>query len=224
MEGEVWAVINKFPTYWISSQGRVLNIKSGMVLKPYCHRLGYQYVMLCNKGKRLNAKVHRLVAEAFVTNPCGYPEVNHIDEDKSNNKSINLELVTSQMNIEYSHAKEYTFISPQGKVVNVFNMYPFAKKLGLKPSPFYRVWYERAFHYHGWRKYVEGMKPTKFEFASYTFLSPSGEEVTTSNMEKLAKKFNLDRSSLSRVQTGRARSHKGWTCPGVEFIGRNKTK
>lgn len=47
--------------------------------------------MLSKGNKIKNAKVHRLVAEAFVDNPCCLPEVNHKDEDKQNNKVENLE-------------------------------------------------------------------------------------------------------------------------------------
>ena len=52
----------------------------------------YCYVHLFDKdGTSTNHKVHRLVAKAFVPNPDNLNEVNHIDEDKDNNRADNLE-------------------------------------------------------------------------------------------------------------------------------------
>ena len=52
---------------------------------------GYLSVAIGSKQSRKLYKVHRLVAEAFIPNPDNLPQVNHIDEDKSNNKVENLE-------------------------------------------------------------------------------------------------------------------------------------
>ena len=52
---------------------------------------GYLTVTLSKENKIKNAKIHRLVAEAFVPNPHNLPEVNHKDENKQNNCADNLE-------------------------------------------------------------------------------------------------------------------------------------
>ena len=49
--------------------------------------------------------VHRLVAMAFIPNPNGYNELNHKDEDKTNNSVENLEWCTHRENIRYSLAR-----------------------------------------------------------------------------------------------------------------------
>lgn len=49
-----------------------------------------------------NFAVHRLVASYFVPNPNNYTIVNHIDEDKLNNKASNLEWCTYSYNMTYN--------------------------------------------------------------------------------------------------------------------------
>lgn len=61
---------------------------------------GYHIVRLSDAavGRREQARVHRLVACAFIPNPNGKPEVNHIDGIKTNNSVDNLEWVSSREN------------------------------------------------------------------------------------------------------------------------------
>ena len=81
----------------------------GKVLKPVYRQHGYLGVMLYGKGghKTRGFKtfaVHRLVAEAFIPNPDNLPEVNHLDEDKQNNRADNLEWSTHIDNTRYGTA------------------------------------------------------------------------------------------------------------------------
>lgn len=78
----------------------------GKMLTPTRWQHGYLGVMLYGKGghKRRGFKmfsVHRLVAEAFVDNPHGYDEVNHLDECKTNNRADNLEWCDRTYNVRY---------------------------------------------------------------------------------------------------------------------------
>ena len=64
--------------YSVSNDGKVRNDRTGYILKPSLVG-GYPYTHLWNKGKSAGVLIHRLVASAFVPNPFGKPEVNHID-------------------------------------------------------------------------------------------------------------------------------------------------
>ena len=77
------------------------------VLKPLHSQGDYCYVHLFGTdGTSTNHKVHRLVAKAFVPNPDNLNEVNHIDEDKDNNRADNLEWVTHIANCNYGTRNE----------------------------------------------------------------------------------------------------------------------
>lgn len=82
--------------------------RNGTRRKPYIlakstDKDGYEVCKLRNKSKVITGKVHRLIAEVFVPNPEGKPQVNHKDGDKTNNHYSNLDWVTPSENI--IHAK-----------------------------------------------------------------------------------------------------------------------
>lgn len=92
--------------YQVSNLGNVKSLGNGKkrkekVLKPAKNNRGYLYVCLCNQEIRKIYKIHRLVAEAFVPNPNNLPEVNHKDENKTNNTDNNLEWCDHKYNINY---------------------------------------------------------------------------------------------------------------------------
>lgn len=76
---------------------------NGRFRVPVFSGKGYGQVTLSYPGRKVEEiAIHRLVAEIFIPNPECLPQVNHIDEDKKNNKLTNLEWVTSKRNIEHS--------------------------------------------------------------------------------------------------------------------------
>lgn len=90
--------------YEISNWGRVRSYQldsNGRILSPKRDRYGYNTVNLYKDRKMKTIAIHRLVAEAFIPNPSGFPVVNHKDEHKENNCVSNLEWCTQKYNISY---------------------------------------------------------------------------------------------------------------------------
>ena len=103
---EIWKDVPDFKGYKVSNLGRVksLNYKGTgkeRILNQTMNKSGYMHVPLCKGGKPKCCRVHRLVAMAFVPNPNHLPEVNHIDEDKTNNRADNLEWCDRLYNTRY---------------------------------------------------------------------------------------------------------------------------
>lgn len=117
---EQWKDIEGFEGYYqVSNLGRIMSLDrevdgksggvriiKGKVLKPDVNRGGYLQINLSKGNKQKKFSVHRLVYTAF----CGeIPEgmqINHLDEDKTNNRLENLNLMTSKENVNFGTRTE----------------------------------------------------------------------------------------------------------------------
>lgn len=97
-EVETFVEIEGFENYEVSNLGRVRNIKSGIMLKPWITKDGYLRHCLYKHNKQKKLFLHRIIATTFIDNPEGKPCVNHIDENKLNNDLSNLEWCTEREN------------------------------------------------------------------------------------------------------------------------------
>ena len=111
---EIWKDVRGFEGFYqVSNKGRVRSLDrvveyrnhvphktKGKILSSGKCR-GYNTIGLHKNGKVYECRVARLVAIHFIENPNGYPQVNHKDEDHSNDNADNLEWCTQEYNNSY---------------------------------------------------------------------------------------------------------------------------
>ncbi len=138
---EVWKDIEGYEgLYQVSSFGRVKKVTTGRILKGGKHAKGYLLVGLYKNNIRSSKTIHRLVAEAFIPNPENKPEVNHIDENKTNNSLDNLEWMTTKENTNHGTRNKRMSIPiiatnlKTGEVEDFYGSNECARQLGLQAS------------------------------------------------------------------------------------------
>ena len=119
MKNEEWRdVVGYEGLYQVSSEGRVKSLERKVpkgygertvkerILKPKTDRYGYLNVGLYAGGKRKMLTVHRLVCQAFHENTSNKPQINHINEIKTDNRASNLEWATARENSNFGTRNE----------------------------------------------------------------------------------------------------------------------
>lgn len=171
--GEIWKPVVGFEDrYIVSSMGAVASLnyhREGRIknLKPSTDKDGYQKVLLYyGQGVRTSRAVHILVAEAFIEEGFGKPQVNHKNGIKSDNRASNLEWVTALENLAHSFkflgrkvasgslskcAKEYLATAPDGTLYHVKGLKAFCNKHGLLQGEMTNVVSGRAKSHRGWK-------------------------------------------------------------------------
>lgn len=113
---EIWKDIEGYEGHYkVSNFGQIISIDRKVsyrssqkqvnerLIKFAVHKkTGYQMCTLVNNKIKKQVTVHRVVAKAFIPNPDNKPEVNHINGIKTDNRSKNLEWVTSRENSIHS--------------------------------------------------------------------------------------------------------------------------
>ena len=144
---EIWKDIKGYEgLYQVSNKGTVKSLNyhqtgEERIKKPKINRGGYLQVMLHRDGNRKTLLVHRLVLMTFAPiDNMSALQVNHKDEDKTNNKLENLEWCNSKYNNNYGTRTQRTekpvvqLDRNSNEIVNVFNSAREAKRQGFNPG------------------------------------------------------------------------------------------
>ncbi len=181
---EIWKPIEGYEDYYeVSNLGRVRSLDreyytpnprnpsllmqkyvKGCILKPQGKK--YLQVHLKVSGVRKAFDIHRLVAKAFIPNPDNLPEVNHIDENKHNNRADNLEWVSREGNVKHgtgiqrmgnAHKKAVIQLDLDGNVIATYpSQREAAKALGIKTTGINHAAKGKCPTYYGYRwKYAD---------------------------------------------------------------------
>ena len=101
-----WKDVVGYEDYFrVSNTGSIFSKRTNKYLKLIVSKTGYHIFTTKFNGRKSKSycfKVHRLVAEAFISNPENKPVVNHKDGNKINNKIINLEWATHSENSQHA--------------------------------------------------------------------------------------------------------------------------
>lgn len=101
-------MFKNYSNYEVYSDGKIWSYKTKRFLKQATNKGGYQVVALYdNEGKEKMYLVHRIVYEAVSGEPIPeHLQVNHINEDKTDNRFENLNLMTPKQNTNWGSGRE----------------------------------------------------------------------------------------------------------------------
>ena len=97
---EEFVKVKGYEGYEVSNTGKIKSLKTNRLLTPQKNNCGYLYILLTDSNKKVKINlIHRLVFDSFIGITDGL-EINHLDEDKENNRLDNLELITHEDNLK----------------------------------------------------------------------------------------------------------------------------
>lgn len=154
----------------ISTKGRIRNKLNGHIYKLHKNKNGYLCVCISlgSRKDKISFRVHKAVAETFIPNPKKLPEVNHLNGNKEENFTWNLEWVSGKENMRH------------------------AVVMGIQKAP---------------RGIVNGNSTLSQKDINY-IRNNYKERDKNFGCRALAKKFNVNHSTISRIINGETYKYK----------------
>lgn len=146
--------------YEIYPDGRIFSKITNKFLKPSITAQGYLRIRY---GSGF-AYVHRLVAEKYIPNPNNLPQINHKNEDKTDNRVENLEWCDEKYNTRYSKAKKVYCYNKDGELVKVYNTSTDTKLDGFNDGSVRNVCAGRKYTHHGYTFSYEELTKEQVKF------------------------------------------------------------
>ena len=122
---EKFVKVKGYEGYEVSNTGKIKSLKTNRLLTPQKNNCGYLYILLTDSNKKVKINlIHRLVFDSFIGIDDGL-EINHLDEDKENNRLDNLELITHEENLKKyrdNHPFFMKYMSQKSVLKRKYNM------------------------------------------------------------------------------------------------------
>lgn len=126
-------------------------------------------------------------------------------------------------------SKAYVLVSPKNEVHHInYRMPLFAKQFGLDPSAIIACCRGKHTHTKGWQCFyadqfsedkIQKLPPTvALGSKTYLITTPTGEEITTNNLNGFAIKNNLDPSHMFKILKGKAKTCKGYAVREITSV------
>ena len=218
---EEWRTIPDHVFYEVSNYGSVRSYKRAECkeLTQFYDRKGYKYVIMDGKLRR----VHRLVAIAFIPNPDNLPQVNHKDENKSNNIVSNLEWCTNQYNVNYGTSLERMArkqwvqvirIDKDGSETTYDSILAAATENGVNPQSISQCCrrvqgrvsaggYKWEYADNEKRRYYIERYVKKKKAVPVIATNKDGEDIYFSSIKEASEKISINRTNIIRCCTGK---------------------
>lgn len=107
--------------YEVSSLGNIRRVDADKNRKKITLKNGYDTVMFSVDGKVTCQYVHRLVAETFIPNPLGLPQINHINHIRTDNRVENLEWCDNKYNVQDAKSMKLYVYNTDGDFIGEFS-------------------------------------------------------------------------------------------------------
>lgn len=101
-DGRVWAYARRWET---GGSMKIRRSRAAGFMRTHKTPAGYVMIKLSTNGRAKHELVHRLVALAWIPNPDGLPQINHLNAIKSDNRAENLEWCTASGNRRHAFGK-----------------------------------------------------------------------------------------------------------------------